>query len=53
MRLQNEDMDDFGGNNVINQGLSDKISPECFVDTVVKHRLGGYGNEFIDFDFLQ
>ena len=31
---------------------SDKISPECFVETVVKHRLGGYGNEFLDFEFL-
>ncbi|CDW78083.1 UNKNOWN [Stylonychia lemnae] len=53
MRIQNEDIDDFTGNNVMSQGLSDKISPECFVDTVVKHRLGGYGNEFIDFEYLQ
>ena len=32
--------------------MSDKISPDCFVDTVMKHRLGGYFNELLDFEFM-
>lgn len=41
-----------GGNISAALATSDRISPECFVETVVKHRLGGYGNEFLDFEFL-
>ncbi len=39
-------------NEVMDEGPSDKMSPECFVQTIVKHKVGGYGNEFLDFDFL-
>jgi hypothetical protein len=30
----------------------DKMSPECFVEAVIRNRIGGYGKEFLDFDFL-
>ena len=26
----------------------DKMSPQCFVETVIKHRLGGHGADFLD-----
>ena len=58
MRMQDEDVDqsnlNVSGHGIGNggSGLSDKISPECFVETVVKYRLGGYGNEFLDFEYL-
>lgn len=40
-------------NQIMDEGPSDKISPECFVQTIVKNKIGGYGNEFLDFEFLQ
>jgi hypothetical protein len=31
---------------------SDKMSPQCFVEAVIRNRLGGYGSEFLNFDFI-
>eukprot|EP00347_Sterkiella_histriomuscorum_P023473 403334509 len=48
----NNEHGDLGGQGNGKITGSDKISPECFVETVVRHRLGGYGNEFLDFEYL-
>lgn len=32
---------------------TDKIEPNCFVETMMKNRVGGYGVEFLDFEFIQ
>ena len=36
----------------INNSDPDKMSPQCFVEAVIRNRLGGYGNEFLDFGFI-
>jgi hypothetical protein len=33
-------------------GGPDKMSPTCFVEAVIRNRIGGYGSEFLSFDFL-
>ena len=33
-------------------GGPDKMSPGCFVEAVIRNRIGGYGSEFLSFDFL-
>lgn len=34
-----------------NEGtFSDKIQPQCFVETMIRNRIGGYGSEFLDFE---
>lgn len=30
----------------------DKMSPEAFVEMIIRNRVGGYGNEVIDFSYL-
>lgn len=45
--IANGGVDEGNGFSVI-----DKIEPECFVETVTKHRVGGFGHEFLDFEFL-
>ena len=30
----------------------DKMSPQSFVEAVIRNRIGGYGNEFLDFEFM-
>ena len=32
-------------------GDPDKMSPACFVEAVIRNRIGGYGSEFLDFEF--
>ena len=48
MLIQNDPEKMNGGRGA----LIDKISPECFVETIVKNRVGGYGFEFLDFEYL-
>jgi Ca2+-binding EF-hand superfamily protein len=33
-------------------GGPDKMSPGSFVEAVIRNRIGGYGSEFLSFDFL-
>ncbi len=33
-------------------GGPDKMNPQCFVETVIRNRIGGYGSEFLNFEFL-
>jgi len=33
-------------------GGPDKMSPSCFVEAVIRNRIGGYGSDFLSFDFL-
>ena len=33
--------------------FSDKIQPQCFVETMIRNRIGGYGSEFLDFELIK
>lgn len=33
-------------------GGPDKMSPACFVEAVIRNRIGGFGSEFLSFEFL-
>ena len=33
-------------------GGPDKMSPLSFVEAMIRNRIGGYGNEFLDFEFM-
>jgi hypothetical protein len=52
IQLFNEALDSTNNEEESNND-SDKMAPESFVETILRNKIGGFGNEQIDFNGLQ